>query len=147
MKLDRPFSLFACVLLLSALACDDSKEKVTVIEDAGSICLTQAGTEVRITAVLDACDGSCNRIRHASCEATVTTDGVVVSSRVEQVDESEKYEVCNTGCSPAGADCAFAAPDGGPILVSFGADEATINLPLTSPTQLFGSYEPCEYDY
>jgi hypothetical protein len=74
-------------------------------------------------------------------------DGVIVSSRVEQVDESEKYVTCNTECSPAGADCAFAAPGAGPILVSFGAEEATINLPLTSPTRLFGSYDPCEYDY
>jgi hypothetical protein len=147
MKLDRPFSLFAYVTLLSALACDDSKETVTVIEDTGSICLTQAGTEVSIAAVLDACDGSCNRIRRASCEATVTTDGVVVSSRVEQVRELDKGQDCTTGCSPASADCAFAAPDDGPVAISFGAEEATINLPLTSPTQLFGSYMPCEYDY
>jgi hypothetical protein len=143
MKLDRPLSLFVCVMLSSALACDDSKVKVTVIEDVGSICLTQAGTEVRIEAILDACDGSCNRIRHASCEATVTTDGVVVSSRVEQVDESKKYDVCTGGCSPVGANCAFAAPGDGTLLISFGAEEATINLPLTSPTSLFGRFEPC----
>ena len=147
MKLNRLLSLFVCVTLSSAAACGDSKEKVTVIENAGSICLTQAGTEVAITAVLDACDGSCNRIRRASCEATVTTEGVVVSSRVEQVDESDRYDVCNTGCSPAGAACAFAAPADGPIVVSFGGQEVTINLPLAAPTQLFGAYEPCEYDY
>src|SRR5690349_5192184 len=105
MKIDRPFSLVALVELFGALACADSH--VTVIEDAGSICLTQTGTQVRIAAVLDACDGSCNRIRHASCEATVTAGGVVVSSRVEQVDESEKHDICNTECSPTGANCAF----------------------------------------
>jgi hypothetical protein len=147
MKLDRPFSLFACVALLSALACDHPKETVTIIEDTGSICLTQVGPEVSIAAVLDACDGSCNRIRQASCEATVTTDGVVVSSRVEQVREPDKGQNCTTGCSPAGADCAFAAPGDGPVHISFGAEEATINLPLISPTQLFGSYMPCEYDH
>lgn len=147
MKIDHLFSLFACVTLSSAVACGDSKEKVTVIENSGSLCLTQAGTEVTITAVLDACDGSCNRIRRASCEATVTTEGVVVSSRVEQVDESDKYDGCNTECSPARANCAFAAPAGGPNVVSFGGQEATINLPLAGPAQLFGAYEPCEYDY
>jgi hypothetical protein len=144
MKIDRRFSLFA--MSFGTLACDGSDAKVTVIEDAGSVCLTQAGAQVRIAAILDACDGGCNRIRHASCEAAVTADGVVVSSRVEQVDESEKRDICNTECSPARADCAFAAPGDGPVLVSFGTEEAIINLPLASPTRLFGSYDTCPSD-
>lgn len=147
MKLDRLFSLLACVTLLSTLACEESKERVTVIEDTGSICLTQAGTQVSIAAVLEACDGSCNRVRHASCEAMVTAHGVVLSSRVEQVREPDMGQDCTTGCSPAAAYCAFAAPGDGLVVVSFGAAEATIDLPLTSPTQLFGSYKPCDYDY
>ena len=92
-------------IALAALACDG--DDVRIIKDSGTLCLTQSGTEIRIDAQLDACDGSCNVIRHASCEAELTPAGIVISSRVEQEDISDEVDTCNTECSPTSAACSI----------------------------------------
>ena len=123
-------------IALAALACDG--DDVRIIKDSGTLCLTQSGTEIRIDAQLDACDGSCNVIRHASCEAELTPAGIVISSRVEQEDISDEVDTCNTECSPTSAACSITVLAEGSVGVAFGGEETTIELPRAEPLSLFG---------
>lgn len=139
--------LIRLLWLLSAMACDGSDSNsndVAVIENNGSLCFTQTGSEIQIRSSVAACIGNCRQLRSATCEAALTSDGLIVTSRVE-VEETDSDE-CTTECSPAGAECAFAASGGGPLRVYFGEEQGTLDLPLSTPTSLFGIFECTELE-
>lgn len=140
----RTFGAAAWLCVTISVACSDEDNTSEVVyENAGSLCLTQVGSDVQISAQLDACLDGCRRSRLVECEATVDSRGVVVTSRVEVIVDNSQ-EVCQTSCNPVEAVCGSISPPAqDSVTIVFGTEQASLDLPLSSPTSLFGLYDAC----
>jgi hypothetical protein len=130
----------APLLALAATACgEDLNEQVA--EDSGSLCLTQTGDQIGVFAVPEICLGNCRKATESGCRAKVDSGRIVVSSRVVTVDSGA--ETCTTACDLPRLECEFTAPSDGMQTIAYGDEEATLLLPLTVPTPVFGGQNVC----
>jgi hypothetical protein len=131
----------ACLCLSSPLACGDGRS-TTVSEDSGALCMTQEGSEITIDARLGLICGCSHASRGPECQASFESGSLVVTSRLD-VTVDRSAEVCPDGCFYAVATCVFAVPAEGEVPVAYGTAQATVSLPLTRSTPLFGADDAC----
>jgi hypothetical protein len=137
---------FAWVFLSSSIACGAGEDTVrrSVHENVGAICLTQTDAEVTINADFGVClNGLCNYTEPAPrCQASFEDGRIMVTSRLDLASDASPGVNCLDECAPAKAGCGFIVAAEGEVRVVYGVQEATVRLPLTRATPLFGDY-PC----
>lgn len=119
------------LLLLAALACTEADAPLATRAyiDEGVLCLSPrgaGGTHVQV--LFDTCASSCDEVRTASCEASVS-DGIIrVAS--EASTASTGAELCRADCLQVEAACSLAELPDGNYELHYGARTATISLPV-----------------
>jgi hypothetical protein len=147
MTCNRWCRVSAWVIVLSHVACgNEDTTRETVTENVGALCLTQAGSQITIDALLGSCErgGCAYASRPARCQASFDSARIVVTSRVDITIDSSP-ETCPDECAYPEATCTVMVPQEGGVTVVHGDDQVAISLPLASATPLFGggSVNPC----
>jgi hypothetical protein len=142
MTCKNSFGSAAWLFLLSTMACGGGADttRTVVIENVGTICLTQAGAEITIDADLGCVPGCSHASSPPRCKGSFEDGRIVVTSRVDFVTDTSPGQNCPDGCAVGNAQpiCVFTVPVEGEVPVVYGAEQATIRLPLAGATPLFG---------
>jgi len=144
--------LAASLAAAIGVACGGSDERIEEFEDVGSLCVSQSGSYLLVTAYAPMCRGgeeNCGRsLSGFNCAAGARSEGIVVSSRLEyRVDTSPGRNCTTDSCTPSpplvmpcgNVPSSTAASQ----TVIFGNQSALLELPLERPTALFGTHGPC----
>lgn len=108
--------------------------QAAVYMDDGTLCVLQEGGRVSIYALSGAC--GCSNIRTATCETVAGGDRVVVTSRT--LITNTGASTCPDVCYTESALCSGEVPGEGRYEVTYGSEQAVVELPLGGPLQLFG---------
>lgn len=140
------FWICAALFAWPVTACDDDGPRLhtAVYENSDTLCLLQRGGRVRLYALRGVC--GCSRIRTATCAAVAGDDAVVVSSRAVIDTNAGAGITCPDGCYTASVVCNGELPDEGLYAVTYGPEQAVVELPPSEPLQLFGRdpSSPCD---
>jgi hypothetical protein len=134
----KPTRSAAWLCLASVFACGGDETRTTVLENTGAICLTQVGSQITVNADFGVCLGCGSHASPApSCEASFDSASISVSSRANIITDTSFEGDCPDACFLARAACPLTVPAEGEVSVVFGAQQATVRLPLASATPLF----------
>jgi hypothetical protein len=137
--------------VVSCVACGDDAETTSeVLQNSGTLCLTQSGADITINTQMGVClRGRCDyAAAPPQCHAAFENGQIIVTSSVEVLSDSTPGLTCPTDCTVPKAVCQLTLPPegiDGEVPVVFGSREATVDLALASATPLFATAtgDPC----
>ncbi|HVZ30909.1 MAG TPA: hypothetical protein VG963_00700 [Polyangiaceae bacterium] len=126
-------------------ACSNASKARHVYVDSGSLCLRSRGAELQAEVKLLEClSAACNEQTASDCHIDLQNRRIEVRTRLELGKRGA--DICATDCGTWVGQCALSAPAPGRYILDFGAAHVTLDLPLSTDTQLMpdGSVHACE---